>query len=1017
MATLICNGTGNLTGASTFAGAETGALALVLNRNTIESLANNASVTSVTFTVTNAKVIDAVLIWVRQGAAGSTGTFKVDLQKGGVSQASVTVNRVDLPAFVSGQTIGMMVPVLFKLSSTATGDGGSNWTIVLTNSNGTNNVNYAAATASTTNFTRALRTTTAATPAAADDLYVVGELTGAGAHTSRTVTMDQTATTAYGNGAVNSTTVAGGGIHVAYYGTLSYGTSASTNYVLRVNGDLWVWEQGPFSIGASGSEIPRTSTAVLEFQQASASGDFGFRVMDNATVNIAGLSRTSGKNVVQTKLSADYGTTQWANLPNVSGGGSGSAGIAGPDGVSTLNTVTMVENNVNQPHCLNGAGGSVNNVTQVMQAWLKAGTGTHNRFVRMSMGDSTPTITNGVFCDIDLLNGTVGSATVVGSGSATSVTISAAVNGWYLVTLIGKIKTTGSVGNAWANLLACSASGTTSYLGTSDLSFYAYGAVLYTASAASSTASVVADTGWLAGDAVAVASTSRTAGECELLVLSANAGASSIAPYSTINPHSGTSPTQAEVGLLTRNVKIRSTSSSLATYVYAAALATVTASWAEFYYCGVAGTATKRGIEVDGGAVCNAKSITFCSIHDSAQSALWCNTPSIASLNVTFSNNVTWNVSGITIEISGSITATDWTISSNLLVKGANIGIDLNDHGGTCSNNTAVGCTNGFKLNESGTASAFGTFDGNVAHSGTQPGLLTTFSYSLGTISNFSSWRNNNSGISTSSQVSTGDLYFTNLTVFGNVSPNISWNADTFHINGGTIAGDTSFSTAVGISITGAVACTLDLQGVDVSGTGTGLAAHTTNDISVSSINYLQGVANNCKFGAPTPIPKTAWTKGAYLGLERYGQTAGDHRTELTYGQLKTDSVIYNSAAPSERMTPSNASNKLESATKGMGILVPVASGNTAAVQVAIYKSKTGDGAAYNGNQPRLIQRANSALGQTSDVVLGTYGSGTGSWNILSANTSTATDDGAFEIVVDCDGTAGWINVDDWQVA
>src|SRR5258708_4658958 len=136
MATLICNGTGNLTGAATFAAAEAGALSNVLNRNTLESLANNATVTSAAFTVTNTKVIDAVLLWVRQAAAGSTGTFKVDLQKGGVSQASVTVNRVDLPAFVAaGNSIGNMVPVLFKLGSTATGDGGANWTIVLTNSN------------------------------------------------------------------------------------------------------------------------------------------------------------------------------------------------------------------------------------------------------------------------------------------------------------------------------------------------------------------------------------------------------------------------------------------------------------------------------------------------------------------------------------------------------------------------------------------------------------------------------------------------------------------------------------------------------------------------------------------------------------------------------------------------------------------------------------------------------------------------------------------------------------------
>src|SRR4051812_9438598 len=124
MSTLIATADGNLTGASTFAGAEVGSLALNLVRNTTASLATASSVTSATFTVTNGKVIDAVLLWLKTSGTVGTGTFKVDLQKGGVSQASVTVNKSDLP----DSTNAIAVPVLFKLTSTATGDGGSNWT-------------------------------------------------------------------------------------------------------------------------------------------------------------------------------------------------------------------------------------------------------------------------------------------------------------------------------------------------------------------------------------------------------------------------------------------------------------------------------------------------------------------------------------------------------------------------------------------------------------------------------------------------------------------------------------------------------------------------------------------------------------------------------------------------------------------------------------------------------------------------------------------------------------------------
>src|SRR4029077_19528832 len=125
-----------------------------------------ATQASVAFTVTSGKVIDGVLLWVRQGAAGSTGTFKVDLQKGGVSQASVTVNKTDLPD-VSGSN---NAPVFFKFTSTATGDGGANWTIVLTTT-GTQTVSYCVHASGATNITRALRTTTTQAPAAADDLY------------------------------------------------------------------------------------------------------------------------------------------------------------------------------------------------------------------------------------------------------------------------------------------------------------------------------------------------------------------------------------------------------------------------------------------------------------------------------------------------------------------------------------------------------------------------------------------------------------------------------------------------------------------------------------------------------------------------------------------------------------------------------------------------------------------------------------------------------------------------------
>lgn len=1024
MATLIANATGNLTGVATFAAAEAGALAAVLNRNTTFTLAAASTVTSVTFTVTNLKVIDGALLYLRLGTVGTpTGTFKVDLQKGGVSQASVTVNKADLPAFTS-TAIGAMCPVFFKFTGTATGDGGSNWTLVLTTT-GTIVVNYASASGSSTNLTRALRTTTAATPAATNDLYVVGELTGAGTHNSYTVTMDSTAATAYGNGSLNSITVAGGNIAVASYGTLSYGTSASTNYILRVNGDLIVWDTGTLNIGSSGAEIPRTSSAVLEFQPVSADGDFGLLCLNYSTVNVAGLSRTSGKNVVKCKLTANVASS--SVIANTGSSINANTAVA-PDACGSLVALGVTDTANNSGHAIWYPGPSnIASTTQTMTVWLARGTGTNNRYVRVAVGSSASvTFTNGFYSDIDLQLGTAGTVTAVGNGTATSVSITAVGTG-YLVRITGKCSS--GTSSPILMLMACNASGVVTYLGDVTQNFiYDHQALVTAASISDTTFSVDADTGWLSGDAVCVASTTRTRTECQLYPLNANAGASSMVsglyPFSdfVISTHSGTSPTQAEVGLLTRNVKIRSTSSTLMSYVYCAALATVTVSWAEFYYIGHS-TTSKRGLEIDGGTIASAKSFTYCSIHDCDNFGFYC-LGGFTSLNVTFSNNVMWNtLASAMITISGTLTNTDWTFDSNLIMRGASVGISLLDMGGTLTNFTAVGMGGvGISFSETGSSAvALGTFSNLTAHSGASTGITNSATGLTGTLDGVNCWRNSSFGYQ-SSDVTTINLIMKDLTIFGNTTANISMTSgDGLNIIGtSTITADTSFATTNGIRLDPTYSVQINMSGVDMSGVGGIYAPHTTNDLFLGTASQLttpKGYANNCKFGtSPVFSTKSFWTRSAYIGFEKYGQTAGDHRCEMTYGQLKTDTTIFDAASPSMRMTPNSASFKLESAPLGKGILVAVPSGSSVTISVYTRKSVVGDGTAYNGNQPRLIQRANAALGQTADVVLDTHTVAAGSWEQLSATSSTATDDGAWEFIVDCDGTTGWINVDDWGV-
>jgi hypothetical protein len=88
---------------------------------------------------------------------------------------------------------------------------------------------------------------------------------------------------------------------------------------------------------------------------------------------------------------------------------------------------------------------------------------------------------------------------------------------------------------------------------------------------------------------------------------------------------------------------------------------------------------------------------------------------------------------------------------------------------------------------------------------------------------------------------------------------------------------------------------------------------------------------------------------------------------------------------------------------------------NSGTVTVSVYTRKS---TSYNGAEPRLIVRANPALGANfdSDTVLDTHTAAVDTWEQLSGTTASVTDDGLLEFIVDCDGTVGFVNVDDWSV-
>jgi hypothetical protein len=154
-------------------------------------------------------------------------------------------------------------------------------------------------------------------------------------------------------------------------------------------------------------------------------------------------------------------------------------------------------------------------------------------------------------------------------------------------------------------------------------------------------------------------------------------------------------------------------------------------------------------------------------------------------------------------------------------------------------------------------------------------------------------------------------------------------------------------------------------------------------------------------------------TSESFIKSQKHDQTTGTHKTWKKYGVIETDSAVnmYRTAAPSMRMTPNNATFKLESGS----FKVNVNSGQTCTPSVYIRESLVGDGTDYNGSRARLILKRNDAIGIIADAVIDTAtNTSEGDFEQLTGTTAAATDDGVMEFIIDCDGTTGWINIDDF---
>jgi hypothetical protein len=201
---------------------------------------------------------------------------------------------------------------------------------------------------------------------------------------------------------------------------------------------------------------------------------------------------------------------------------------------------------------------------------------------------------------------------------------------------------------------------------------------------------------------------------------------------------------------------------------------------------------------------------------------------------------------------------------------------------------------------------------------------------------------------------------------------------------------------------------------------GTG-QTHSTADVQIGGARDNTILLENCLLNSTTKFSSLTNLFGnSFVKLQRYQQTNNNHYIYTTIGNAaQYDGVIYKTGTASTRLIPLTTTFKHKSPVK----IIPVASGTSPTVSVWVRKSTVSDasGANYNGAQPRLILAYSPSVfnytGQT-DQVLATASAALGTWEQLTATIPyTAIGNAGFEIYVDCDGTAGWINVDDWSVS
>lgn len=547
------------------------------------------------------------------------------------------------------------------------------------------------------------------------------------------------------------------------------------------------------------------------------------------------------------------------------------------------------------------------------------------------------------------------------------------------------------------------------------------------ANASAAATSLTSDiaTGWLSGDRVVVASTTRTVAETEQVTLSADAVGTTLSCSALAFAHLGTSPTKAELANLTRNVKIFGQSTTLQTYILLANTNhTVSINYTELYFLG-SSTGNSRGVDLN--TVTGTFSASGCAFRNfEATGSIGININGTTSANITISDCVFYRMHTAAINTaqttSSSISITNcWGFTTTA----ANTIFSISMNSGTFSDIVAVSATGaGHGISFSGSDMASNLIMSNLtAHSNGTSGVtfvnVTAVDSTKPTVTNCVAWRNNSRGLSLTNVVG---FNFQGVTAFGNTSSGVVLLGSTLcadnMFSGLTLNAGTTLTQPVGVELNGHTVKTF-IEDSTFGATTT----HATGDISVAAArSFCQVYFRNCLFSSTEIANQTTnLLPDSFIGSMSHDQVVGDSRAWTRSGVITKDSTLYDttsSGTASLRLTPNNANLKLKSPDKK--VIVP--SGKSLKVSVKMRWSSTifGDAQNYNGNPTRLWVKKNPAVGINSDTLLATLTTSPvnpyGQFVRVSGTTAAAIDSGELCFYVDCDGTTGWVNVDTWMV-